>query len=184
MASIEDQLAELKQQVVEERESRAAAENAAADRAEAQQKRHKETLKKQHVETMQMFARRMEKQSGQEEQKQRDEQVHEAPVASGEVDNPASPTSQHLYRAADSVVPFEVGPLEDQSNESGQGRDYGLYGESANTRGNRRSSIPTMTMAPPVLKGRKAFQALLQRLKCTRNITVSRVCCSLSRIST
>ena len=38
MASIEDQLAELKQQVVEERESRAAAEKAAADRAEAQQK--------------------------------------------------------------------------------------------------------------------------------------------------
>ena len=55
MASIEDQLAELKQQVVEERESRAAAEKAAADRAEAQQKRHEETLKKQHVETMQMF---------------------------------------------------------------------------------------------------------------------------------
>ena len=52
MASIEDQLAELKQQVVEERESRAAAEKAAADRAEAQQKRHEETLKKQHVETM------------------------------------------------------------------------------------------------------------------------------------
>ena len=115
--SIEDQLAEFKQQVVEERESRAAAENAAADRAEAQQKRHKETLKKQHVETMQMFARRMEKQSGQEEQKQRDEQVHEAPVASDEVENPASPTSKDLHRAADSVVPVEVGPREDQSSD-------------------------------------------------------------------
>ena len=37
MASIENQLPKLKQQVVEERESRAAAET--ADRAEAQQKR-------------------------------------------------------------------------------------------------------------------------------------------------
>ena len=57
MASIEDRLAELKQQVVEERESRAAAPTAAADIAEAQQKRHEETVKKQHVGTMQIFAR-------------------------------------------------------------------------------------------------------------------------------
>ena len=41
---------------------------------------------------MQMVARLMEKQGGQEEQKQLDEQVHEAPVASDEVENPASPT--------------------------------------------------------------------------------------------
>ena len=34
-----------------------------------------------------------------------------------------------------------------------------VYGESVNTHGNRRSSIPTMKMAPPVLKERKAFQA-------------------------
>ena len=61
MVSIEDQLAELKQQVIEERESRAAADKAAADKAEAQQKRHEETLKKQHLGTMQMFARLMEK---------------------------------------------------------------------------------------------------------------------------
>ena len=108
--SIEDQLAEFKQQVVEERESRAAAEKAAADRAEAQQKRHEETLKKQHVETMQMFARLMEKQSGQEEQKQRDEQVHEAPVASDEVENPASPTSQDLHRAAVVLYPLRLAP--------------------------------------------------------------------------
>ena len=40
-----------------------------------------------------MFARLIiEKQSEQEEeQKQRDEQVHEAPVASDEIENPASP---------------------------------------------------------------------------------------------
>ena len=110
MAIIEDQLAELKHQDVEERESRAAAEKAAADRAEAQQKRHEETLKKQHVETMQMFARLMEKQSGQEEQKQRDEQVHEAPVASDEVENPASPTSQDLHRAAVVLYPLRLAP--------------------------------------------------------------------------
>ena len=113
MASIEDQLAELNQQVVEERESRAAAEKVAAGRVEAQQKRHEETLKKQHVETMQMFARLMEKQSRQEEQKKRDEQVHGAPVTSDEVKTPASPTSQDLHRAADSVVLVEVGPRED-----------------------------------------------------------------------
>ena len=165
MASIEDQLAELKQQVVETRESRAAVEKAAADRAEAQQKRHEETLKKQHVETMQMFARLMEKQSGQEEQKQQDEQVHEAPVASDEAENPASSTSQDLHRAADSVVPVEVRPREEQSSESGRDRDYGLYGESANTHGSRRSSIPTMKMAPHVFKERKAFQAFLQRVE-------------------
>ena len=52
-----------------------------------------------------MVARLMEKQGGQEEQKQLDEQVHEAPVASDEVENPASPTSQDLHRAPDSVMP-------------------------------------------------------------------------------
>ena len=64
-----------------------------------------------------MVARLMEKQGGQEEQKQLDEQVHEAPVASDEVENPASPTSKDLHRAADSVVPVEVGPREDQSSD-------------------------------------------------------------------
>ena len=108
MASIEDQLAELKHQVVKGRESRA--EKAAADRAEAQQKRHEETLEKQHVETMQMLARLMEDQSEQEEQKQRDEQVHEAPVASDEVENPASPTSQDLHRAAVVLYPLRLVP--------------------------------------------------------------------------
>ena len=70
----------------------------------------------------------MEKQSGQEEQKQRDELVHETPVASDEVENPTSPTSQDLHRADDSVVHVEVAPREDQSSESGQDLDYGLYG--------------------------------------------------------
>ena len=88
----------MKQQVLEKRESRAATEKAAAYIAEAQQKRHEETLNKQHVETMQMSAWLMEKQSGQEQQKQRDEQVHRAPGASDEVENPASPTSQDLRR--------------------------------------------------------------------------------------
>ena len=35
----------------------------------------------------------------------------------------------------------------------------------SSTYGSRRSSIPTMKMAPPVLKERKAFQAFLQRVK-------------------
>ena len=58
-------------------------------------------MKKQHMGTMQMFARLMQKQSGQEEQKQRDEQVHEAPVTSDEVKNPASSISQDLRGAVD-----------------------------------------------------------------------------------
>ena len=91
--------------------------------------------------------------------------MHEAPVASDEVGNPASPTSQDLHPAADSVVPVEVGPREDQSSESGHDRDYGLYGDSSNTHGSRRSSIRTVKMAPPVFKERKAFQAFLQRVK-------------------
>ena len=44
-------------------------------------------------------------------------------------------------------------------------RDYGLYGDSSNTHGSRRSSIRTVKMAPPVFKERKAFQAFLQRVK-------------------
>ena len=124
----------MKQQVLEKRESRAATEKAAAYIAEAQQKRHEETLNKQHVETMQMSAWLMEKQSGQEQQKQRDEQVHRAPGASDEVKNPASSISQDLRGAVDNVVHVEVGLQEDHSSTSGQGRDYGLYGESANTR--------------------------------------------------
>ena len=67
-------------------------------------------MKKLHVETMQTFARLMEKQSGQEEQKQRDEQVHEAPVASDEVENPASPTSQDLHRAAVVLYTLRLAP--------------------------------------------------------------------------
>ena len=97
--------------------------------------------------------------------KQQDEKVHEASVASDEVGHPASPTWQDLHRAADSVLHVKVAPREDQCSDSGQDRDYGLYGESANTHESRRSSMPTMKMAPPVLKERKAFQAILQRVK-------------------
>ena len=114
---------------------------------------------------MHIFARLMENQSGHEKQKLHDEQVHEAPVTSDEVKNPASSISQDLRGAVDNVVHVEVGPEEDQSSASGQDRDYGLYGESANTHGSRRSSIPTMKMAPHVFKERKAFQAFLQRVE-------------------
>ena len=91
-------------------------------------------MKKQHVETMHIFARLMENQSGHEKQKLHDEQVHEAPVTSDEVKNPASSISQDLRGAVDNVVHVEVGLQEDHSSTSGQGGDYGLYGESANTR--------------------------------------------------
>ena len=57
-----------------------------------------------------MVARLMEKQGGQEEQKQLDEQVHEAPVASDEVENPASPTSQDLHRAAVVLYTLRLAP--------------------------------------------------------------------------
>ena len=56
MADIEDQLAELKQQLAEEKESCAAAERAPADRAEEQ--------RRQHEQTMQLLNQLMGKQGG------------------------------------------------------------------------------------------------------------------------
>ena len=150
MADIEEQLAELRQQLAEEKESRAAAESAAAQRAEEQRIQHEQTMKM----LSQMMA---ERQSGAAEQKNQDGQAQEAPATGDEVENPASSTSQE--DAASSVVPVEVGPRVDQSGESGQDGDYGLQGESAITQGSRRSFRAPMKMVPPILKSRKQFQA-------------------------
>ena len=77
-----------------------------------------------------MLVRLMSKQSGTEEQKNQDEQVREAPATSGVVEDPAPSTSAKvLPRIAESVLPVEVGPREGQPSESGQDRDYGLYGD-------------------------------------------------------
>ena len=102
MADIEDQLAELKQQLAE-KESRAAAESAAADRAEEQ--------RRQHEQTMQLLNQLMGKQGGggAEEQKNQGGEAQAAPVTGGEVENPAPSTPQE-DSAANSVVPVEDGP--------------------------------------------------------------------------
>ena len=157
--SVEEQLAQLRQQVVEDRASREAAEKAAADR-EASSAGRAAKQQRQHDEMMQMLVRRTSKQSGTEEQKNQDEQVREAPATSGEVEDPAPSTSaQVLPRIAESVVPVEVGPREGQPSESGQDRDYGLHGESAKTHESRRFVTQTMKIVPPTLKDRKGFQS-------------------------
>ena len=108
MADIEDQLAELKQQLAEEKESRTAAESAAADRAEEQ--------RRQHDQTMQLLDQLMGKQGGggAEEQKNQGGEARAAPVTGGEVENRAPSTPQE-DSAANSVVPVEDGPHVDQS---------------------------------------------------------------------
>ena len=100
MADIEDQLAELKQQLAEEKESRAAAERAVADRAEEQ--------RRQHEQTMQLLNQLMGKQGGggADEQKNQSGEAQAAPVTGGEVENPAPSTPQE-DSAANTVAPVE-----------------------------------------------------------------------------
>ena len=74
--TLEDQLAQLRQQAVEERKSRAAAEKAAADRAAKQQE--------QHDDVMQALARL----STPREEQRRGDQAQGASIAGGEVGNP------------------------------------------------------------------------------------------------
>ena len=144
--TLEDQLAQYRQQVVEERESRAAAEKATADRAAKQQQ--------QHDDVMQALARLG---MPREEQTQGD-QAQVASITGGEVGNPASP-SQVLPSPAqgEGVVPAEVCPRADRFGESGQHRHYGLTGESARYV-SRISHVPPMKISPPTLKDRKGFR--------------------------
>ena len=103
----------MRQQVVQDRASREAAEKAAADREASAAGRAAEQ-QRQH-EMMKMLVRLTSKQSGTEEQKNQDEQVREAPATSGEVEDPEPSTpAQVLPRIAESVVPVEVGPREGQ----------------------------------------------------------------------
>ena len=95
-----------------------------------------------------------------EEKEKQDGQSRETSAAGDEDEAPALPAS------GDSVVPVEVGPREDQPGESGQNRDYGLYGESTNdTPGGRRSFMTVMKMAPPALKNRAGFPAFREKVK-------------------
>ena len=79
-----------------------------------------------------------------EEKEKQDGQSRETSAAGDKDEAPALPAS------GDSIVSVEVGPREDQPGESGQDRDYGLYGESTNdTPGGRRSFMTVTKMAPP-----------------------------------
>ena len=154
--SVEDQLAELRAQLAEERESRAAAERAAAERADAQRVQHEQTMK--------MLAQMMAQQ-GVEDKTSPDGEAHEASAASGEVEDPASPTSR--VGPVNPSVPMEVGPREDQSigsAQSGLDGDYGLQGEPAVTHGSRRSFRAPMKMNPPQLRDRKQFHIFQQKV--------------------
>ena len=127
-----------------------AAEQKAADRTAEQTK--------QFDQMMRMMARL--DQGRLEEKEKQDGQSRETFAAGDENEAPALPAS------GDSVVSVEVGPREDQPGESGQNRDYGLYGESTNdTPGGRRSFMTVMKMAPPVLKDRAGFPAFREKVK-------------------
>ena len=150
MASAED-VAELRQQLAEEKEARVAAESAAAARAEEQ--------RTQHEQTMRLLNQLMgQAGGGAAEQENQGEEARGAPATGGEVENPA-PSASGEDSAASSVVPVEVGPHVDRSSESGQDGDYGLQGESANNLGSRRSFRAPMKMSPPIFKDRKRFQS-------------------------
>lgn len=145
MADIEEQLAELKQQLADERESRAAVERAAAERAATAERAaavRAEEQQRQHAQTMQLLTQFMGKQGGgAEEQKNRGGETQEASVTGGEVENPA-PSAPQDEAAAKSVVSVEADLYEDQSSVSGQDGDLGLQGESARATGGRRFRAP------------------------------------------
>ena len=154
--TVEDQLAELRAQLAEEKESRAAAERAAAERADAQRVQHEETMK--------MLAQLMVQQ-GVEDKTSPDGEAREASAASGEVEDPASPISR--VGSVNPSVPVEVGPREDQSIgsvQSGLVGDYGLQGEPAVTHESRRSFRAPMKMNPPQLRDRKQFHTFQQKV--------------------
>lgn len=178
MADMETQLAELRKQLADEKESRAAAERAATERAAAAERaaadraaaveraaaKRAEEQQKQHEQTMLLLSQLMGKQGGGTAEQKESSAAQEAPVTGGEVENPTPPPSRVDSAASDIAVPVEVGPQVDQSGESGQEGDYGLQGESATAQGSRRSFRAPMKMIPPRLKDRKRFQTFQMKV--------------------
>ena len=142
---IEVHLKELRKQVEEDRESRIAYEEARTAESKAAEQKAADRAAEQTKQFDQMMRMTARLDQGRlEEKEKQDGQSRETSAAGDEGEAPALPAS------GDSVVPVEVGPREDQRGESGQDRDYGLYGESNNgIPGGRRSFMTCLLYTSP-----------------------------------
>ena len=112
MASLDDQLNKLKDQLAKEKESREAAEA----RAEAKAEARADEQRKQHEALLKILSQ-LQSPSGHEEAKNQDTPVQEAPVAGD--DGEMSPRND-----GGSVVPAEAETEWDQLGGRGQARDF------------------------------------------------------------
>ena len=162
MASLDDQLNKLQDQLAKEKESREAAEARAETKAEAradgQRKQHEALLK---------ILFRLQSPSGHEEAKNQDTPVQEAPVAGD--DSEMSPSND-----GGSVVPAEAETEWDQLGGRGQARDFApIVGLSSHTHSGWGVS---MKMTLPALNERKGFPAFREQVKIYAKFNVSKVC--------
>ena len=162
MASLDDQLNKLQDQLAKEKESREAAEARAETKAEAradgQRKQHEALLK---------ILFRLQSPSGHEEAKNQDTPVQEAPVAGD--DGEMSPSND-----GGSVVPAEAETEWDQLGGRGQARDFApIVGLSSHTHSGWGVS---MKMTLPALNERKGFPAFREQVKVYAKFNVSKVC--------
>ena len=152
MASLDDQLNKLKNQLAEKKESREAAEA----RAEAKAEARADEQRKQHEALLKILSQ-LQSPSGHEEAKNQDTPVQEAPVAGG--DGEMSPTND----GGSVVMPAEAETEWDQLGGRGQARDFPPIVElSSQTHSGR---VINMKMTPPVLKDRKRFPAFREQVK-------------------
>ena len=151
MASLDDQLNELKDRLAKEKESREAAEA----RAEAKAEARADEQRKQHEALLKILSQ-LQSPSGHEEAKNQDTPVQEAPAAGD--DGEMSPSND-----GGSVVPAEAETKWDQLGGRGQARDFAPIVElSSHTHSGRGVN---MKMTPPVLKDRKGFPAFREQVK-------------------
>ena len=151
MASLDDQLNKLKDQLAKKKESREAAEA----RAEAKVKARADEQRKQHEALLKNFSQ-LQSPSAHEEVENQDTPVQEAPVAGD--DGEMSPSNDGA-----SVVPAEAETEWDQLGGRAQARDFAprveLFFHTHSGRG------VNMEMTPPVLKDRKGFPAFREQVK-------------------
>ena len=151
MASLDDQLNKVKDQLAKEKESREAAEV----RAEAKAETRADEQRKQHEALLKILSQ-LQSPSGHEEAKNQDTPVQEAPVAGD--DGEMSPSND-----GGSVVPAEAETVWDQLGGRGQARDFAPIVElSSHTHSGRGVN---MKMTPPVLKDRKGFPPFREQVK-------------------
>ena len=140
MASLDDQLNKLKDQLAKEKESQEAAEA----RAEAKAETRADEQRKQHEALLKILSQ-LQSSSGHEKAKNQDTPVQEAPVAGD--DGEMSPSND-----GGSVVPAEAETEWDQLGGRGQARDFAPIVEvSSHTHSGRGVN---MKITPLVLKDR------------------------------